>query len=125
MLTNSWCMSRQQFTVQVIKLIQTIPKGKVATYGGIAAMAGAPRAARQVARILHSCSEKERLPWHRVVNKAGRIALRTDWDRAEQEDRLEREGIVFDASGRINLSCFGWSPEKKASHTQGLGGSCV
>lgn len=109
-------MSRQPFTAEVLDCIRSIPKGKVATYGGIAAMAGNPRAARQVARILHSCSEKERLPWHRVVNREGRIVLRTEWDRAEQQARLVMEGIVIDANGRINLVRCGWSLARRALH---------
>lgn len=104
-------MSRSQFTAHVIERIRSIPEGKVATYGGIAAEAGNPRGARQVARILHTCSGKERLPWHRVVNRYGRIAMKMEWDRSEQEERLMREGIVLDASGRIDLARFGWSPE--------------
>jgi methylated-DNA-protein-cysteine methyltransferase-like protein len=103
-------MPRQPFTARVIELIRSIPKGKVATYGGIAAMAGNPRAARQVARILYSCSDMEGLPWHRVVNREGRIVLKTEWNRAEQEERLEREGIVFRGSGRIDLERFLWQP---------------
>lgn len=95
-------------TKDVIDCIRSIPKGRVATYGGIAAMAGNPRAARQVARILHSCAIKEKLPWHRVVNREGRIVLKMEWDRAEQEERLMHEGIVFDASGRIDLLQYGW-----------------
>ena len=103
-------MPRQPFTARVIELIRTIPEGKVATYGGIAAMAGNPRAARQVARILYSCSETEGLPWHRVVNREGRIALKTEWNYDEQEARLVREGIVFSGSGRIDLERFRWQP---------------
>lgn len=101
-------MARQVFTERVIELVRSIPKGEVATYGGIAAMAGNPRAARQVSRILHSCSEKETLQWHRVVNREGRVVLKAEWDQAEQQERLEREGIVFDASGRIDLARFLW-----------------
>ncbi len=92
----------------VIDCIRSIPKGRVATYGGIAAMAGNPRGARQVVRILHSCSAKEGLPWHRVVNREGKIALKEEWDRDEQEQCLLREGIVFDQSGRIDLMRYGW-----------------
>jgi methylated-DNA-protein-cysteine methyltransferase-like protein len=103
-------MPRQAFTLQVIEIIRSIPAGKVATYGGIAAMAAHPRAARQVARILHSCSEKEGLPWHRVVNRNGQIALKSEWDVAVQQERLEQEGIEFDSSGRIDLARFLWRP---------------
>lgn len=62
------------FTQDVVTIIRAIPAGRVATYGQIARLAGNPRAARQVVRILHSMSQAERLPWHRVVNAKGEIS---------------------------------------------------
>ena len=56
------------FTERVINIIKSIPIGKVMSYGQIAKVAGSPRGARQVVRILHSMSEKHKLPWHRVIN---------------------------------------------------------
>lgn len=96
------------FTEEAFGLIRAIPQGRVATYGGIAAMAGSPRGARQVVRILHACSEKENLPWWRVVNRAGRIALKPGYGYEEQRDLLEAEGVEFSATDRIDLSRFGW-----------------
>lgn len=104
-------MSRSPFTSSVIELIREIPKGKVCTYGQIAAHAGNPRGARQVARILHSCSEKESLPWHRVINREGRIALKTMEGYETQQQLLEHEGVEFDESGRIDLNQFLWQPD--------------
>lgn len=66
------------FTERVIHIIQSIPEGKVMTYGGVARAAGSPRGARQVVRILHSMSKKYKLPWHRVINAKGMIALTED-----------------------------------------------
>lgn len=80
-----------RFTSDVIDLIKRIPPGKVMTYGQIAAYAGKPRGARQVSRILHSLSSKERLPWHRVVNARGELSLEGE----EQRIALEAEGVVF------------------------------
>ncbi len=99
-------MARQIFTTQVIELIRLIPEGKVTTYGAIAAMAGNARAARQVARILHSFSAKEDLPWHRVVNREGRISLKPFQGYDLQKQLLEDEGIEFDAAGRIDFEFF-------------------
>ncbi|PAT02705.1 DNA methyltransferase [Candidatus Izimaplasma bacterium ZiA1] len=65
----------QEFTEVVIKIIRSIPKGKVMTYGQIASIAGSPRSARQVSRILHSMSSKYDLPWQRVINSKGTISL--------------------------------------------------
>lgn len=96
----------QPFTARVIEIIQSIPPGKVMTYGQVAALAGSPRAARQVVRILHSMSEKYNLPWHRVVNKQGEIALSDDWHRSIQQSLLEEEGVEFTLGGRIDLTRY-------------------
>jgi methylated-DNA-protein-cysteine methyltransferase related protein len=98
------------FTIKVKKQILQIPAGKVATYGQIAALSGNPRSARQVARILHSCSRKDNLPWHRVVNQHGRISLRQSQGYEVQLALLEREGVVFSENSRIDLTQFLWRP---------------
>lgn len=104
-------MSPNPFSGKVIALIRAIPEGKVASYGHIARMAGSPRAARQVVRLLHSSSRKERLPWHRVVSKEGRIGLK-DYDAySEQQRRLEFEGVEFGPHGRIYMERFLWEPD--------------
>ncbi|WP_010172338.1 MGMT family protein [Bacillus coahuilensis] len=99
-----------EFTERTLMIISEIPKGKVMTYGQVAYMAGSPKAARQVVRILHSMSEKYHLPWHRVVNKKGEIALRSDDAKMEQITRLEAEGITVQ-QGVINLDEFQWMSE--------------
>ena len=102
-------MAPQILTAQVIEIIRSIPPGKVSTYGRIAQLAGSPRAARQVARILHSCSEREGLPWHRVVNAAGHISRRGDGSsEREQRRRLRAEGVLLAPGGRVDLRTFGW-----------------
>ncbi|GIN84691.1 methylated-DNA--[protein]-cysteine S-methyltransferase [Heyndrickxia sporothermodurans] len=98
-------MSLTPFTEKVISIIQGIPEGKVMTYGQIAALAGSPRAARQIVRILHSMSKKHRLPWHRVVNAKGMIGL-TDEQAEIQRFSLESEGIEFNLNGSINLKKY-------------------
>ena len=102
-------MARQAFSNKVIELIRDIPKGFVATYGGIAFMAGNPQASRQVARILHACSGKEHLPWHRVVNWQGCISLKPMQGYEEQRMLLEDDGVDFDDRGRIDLDIYLWS----------------
>lgn len=98
------------FSQAVVRLIRAIPAGSVATYGDIASAAGSPRAARQVVRLLHSASERYQLPWHRVVNKAGQIAL-TDADAFErQKQRLREEGVEMTEAGRIELNRYRWLP---------------
>ncbi|WP_342551623.1 MGMT family protein [Paenibacillus sp. FSL R7-0652] len=99
------------FTKQVIAIISAIPEGKVMTYGQIAAHAGSPRAARQVVRILHSMSRKERLPWHRVVNAKGQISILDEESRMMQETELISEGVQFGLHGAIDLKRFGHEPD--------------
>ncbi len=105
-------MARSSFTEEVIACIREIPEGKVATYGGIAALAGSPRAARQVVRILHIYGAKEDLPWHRVVNKQGFIALKPMQGYEQQRELLEDEKITFDAEDRIDLGRYLWQPDE-------------
>lgn len=104
-------MARLQFTTQIIKHIRAIPRGCVSTYGDIARMAGSPQAARQVARILHTCSKAEQLPWHRVVNREGRISLKPFQGYEEQKVLLEDEGVIFDETGKIDLDTYLWLPQ--------------
>ena len=99
------------FTSKVKKLIKKIPEGKVTTYGFIAAIAGNPQAARQVARILHSCSRKDNLPWHRVVNRNGQISLKPFNGYDVQKQKLESEGVVFDEADTIDFEKFLWLPQ--------------
>ncbi|MEC0180952.1 MGMT family protein [Paenibacillus peoriae] len=101
----------QPFTARVLQIILLIPEGKVMTYGQIAAEAGSPRGARQVVRILHSLSQKHRLPWHRVVNRLGEIALQEDGSASLQRLYLEEEGIYFNANGRIPLDQYLYDPQ--------------
>ncbi|WCT56147.1 MGMT family protein [Paenibacillus kyungheensis] len=96
----------QPFTKHVIRIIQAIPYGKVMTYGQIAAEAGSPRAARQVVRVLHSMSKKYDLPWHRVVNSKGEIAIADDESRFLQQMLLEEEGVEFGIQAIIDLSIY-------------------
>jgi len=87
--------------------VRKIPRGRVATYGQIAAMAGLEGHARQVGYALHNLPERNNVPWHRVVNAKGEISPRTAGDSHElQRMLLEAEGIEFDARGRLNLKAL-------------------
>jgi len=94
------------FTEKVIAIIAAIPEGKVMTYGQIAAAAGSPGAARQVVRILHSMSDKYRLPWHRVVNAQGKIALQDEEGRFKQILYLSGEQVEVDDNGQLDLAKY-------------------
>jgi methylated-DNA-protein-cysteine methyltransferase-like protein len=98
------------FTREVKAVLRRIPRGRVATYGQIAALAGRGRAARGVAWILHSSSDAAGLPWHRVIGGKGRISLRRGRGFEEQKRRLAAEGIAVGRSGRIDLKRYRWEP---------------
>ena len=100
----------KSFYQRVIAIIISIPEGKVATYGQIATYAGNPRAARQVSYILHSSSEKEGLPWHRVINSKGSISLKPGHGYELQKQMLKKEGITFKENDCIDLKRFLWTP---------------
>ncbi len=99
----------QEFSQLIIHLIKNIPVGRVTSYGRLAAYAGQPSSARQVSRILHSCTNSHQLPWHRVVNAQGRISLSGEQG-SLQRKKLETEGVIFNASDTINLTHFLWNP---------------
>ena len=100
----------KSFHQRTIEIIKRIPKGKVATYGQIAAYAGSNRAARQVAYILHSSSRKENLPWHRVINSKGCISLKPKHGYEIQKKQLKKERIIFKENDCIDLERYLWLP---------------
>ncbi len=91
-------------------VVRRIPRGTVASYGQVAALAGLPGRARHVGYALHALPDGSTVPWQRVINAAGRISERADpLARERQRGMLEAEGVVFDARGRVDLDRFGWS----------------
>lgn len=93
-------------SLAIIAAIRAVPPGKVSSYGAVARAAWisghpSPPGARQVARILHSCSRSHNLPWHRIVNSRGRISLPRGGGFEEQAARLKGEGVVVSDSGKI------------------------
>ncbi len=99
-----------EFEERAKKIIKAIPRGKVATYAQVAALAGNDRAARQVVRVLHASSDKERLPWHRVINSHGGISLERGRGFEKQKRLLLEEGVDVDRRGCVDLEEFQWEP---------------
>ena len=94
----------------ICAVIRRIPKGWVATYGQVAAMAGMPRRARLVGRVLQRLDPGTRIPWHRVVNAKGEISYSLSRNGGDilQRRLLEKEGIEFDANNRLDLERCRW-----------------
>jgi len=94
-----------KFKAAVLALVARIPRGRVATYGQVAALVGRPRSARAVGQVM---SRADGVPWHRVVNSQGRVSRRTRvTGMVTQRIRLEQEGVVF-RRGRVVMNRFRW-----------------
>jgi len=92
---------------KIYEVVKTIPKGRVATYGLVAALAGNPRWARVVGYALHNNPDSSTIPCHRVVNREGRVAPGFAFGgEGVQRQMLEAEGIVFEPDGRIDLEKY-------------------
>jgi methylated-DNA-protein-cysteine methyltransferase-like protein len=100
------------------RIVQRIPRGRVATYAQVAMLAGRPRAARHVGYALAALrGTRHRVPWQRVVGKrsgawAG-ISLRDPVGAAAQRALLEQEGVCLDERERISLEEYGWRPRAR------------
>ena len=90
-------------------VVRRIPRGRVATYGQVAALASMGGAARQVGYALHALPAHSTVPWHRVLNARGVISL-PGGTGLEQRMRLEAEGVGFDVRGRVKLAKVQWHP---------------
>jgi methylated-DNA-protein-cysteine methyltransferase related protein len=109
------------FFEMVYRVVRRIPAGQVATYGQIARILGAPRAARTVGWALHSLPEGHDVPWHRVVNSRGTVSLDARGPGgAVQRALLEEEGVVF-CEGRIDLKVYAWAGPDLAEQRALLG----
>ena len=97
----------------VYHLVRDIPKGRVMTYGQIAAILGHPRASRAVGYALRACDTRAPgLPWQRVINRLGEVSARSEVERPIiQRELLEKEGIYFDERDRCDLKKYRWEPK--------------
>lgn len=96
------------FRERVWMIVAAIPYGKVATYGDVARLAGNSKAARQVGGVLYKLPEGSTLPWHRVVNRMGKISLQGP-DLLRQRNALIAENIEVDSQQTISLAKYRWS----------------
>ena len=92
---------------KIYEVVRNIPKGKVATYGQVAILAGNPRWARVVGYALHVNPDTSTIPCHRVVNREGKVASGFAFGgEGVQRQLLEAEGVVFEIDGRIDLEKY-------------------
>ena len=102
---------------RIYSQVRKVPRGKVATYGQIASLAGLDGQARQVGYAMAALPSHSAVPWHRVINAQGRVSMRREGPGGSiiQRQMLEREGVMFDGGGRVALARFGWKPRRRSS----------
>ncbi len=108
--------NKEVFYTRVWNLVRQVPEGRVVTYGQVAHLIEPPPGIisrqylafgpRWVGSAMAHCPAD--VPWHRVINAQGKISQRASGSHLRQRERLEAEGVVFDDSGRIDLSIYGW-----------------
>ena len=99
----------------VYRVVRRVPRGKVVTYGQVAAILGQPRGARAVGVALGALPTPlaEVVPWHRVINAAGRCSHRDGFWAEMQRERLEEEGVRFDRNGHVDLKTTRWAGPRR------------
>lgn len=102
---------RPNFSQRAYAAVRLVPYGRVATYGAIASIMGHPRGARGVGDALSALPEDTDVPWWRIINRLGRISIRTPTRAAIQRVLIEGEGVVFGEDGGVDLARFGWPAE--------------
>jgi methylated-DNA-protein-cysteine methyltransferase-like protein len=101
---------------RIYKVVRRIPRGRVATYGQVAELAGLEGHARQAGYAMHALPPNSDVPWHRVINARGEVSPRTSGDSHElQRLLLEEEGIEFDLRGRCDLKIYQWKTRARAA----------
>jgi len=100
---------------QIYRVVSRIPRGRVATYGQVAELAGLPHGAREVGWALAALfDDPTAVPWQRVINARGQVSpRRSSAGDLEQRVRLEAEGVRFDARGKVDLERYAWRPRAR------------
>lgn len=99
---------------RIWSVVRMVPRGRVVTYGQVAALAGLPGRARQVGYAMHALPTGTTVPWQRVVNAAGRVSRRRVFGgELTQRMLLIAEGVRFDGRGRIDLERYRWRPGRR------------
>lgn len=112
---------------RIYQVVRKIPRGAVATYGQVAELAGIPGGARVAGAAMKTSKPADKLPWQRVIGKAGklrgRIAINDPVGAAVQRQLLEGEGVTVGDSGLVALDVFGWLPAPALRVGSGRGAS--
>ncbi|HYO76167.1 MAG TPA: MGMT family protein [Thermoanaerobaculia bacterium] len=108
MLRSAFCIHLVNRYAKIWTTVRRVPRGRVATYGQIAELAGLEGHARQVGYALHNLPDTNDIPWHRVINAKGEVSPRSGGDSHElQRMLLEAEGVTF-VGDRVDLRACRW-----------------
>lgn len=104
----------KNFKDKLFLAVKTIPKGKVMSYGAVAASLGKPRSARAVGWTLHTLDGTEAIPWWRVVNAAGYLSIRgnTVSSKSLQKKFLEKEGVIVSNDFKLDMEKYSFQPAR-------------
>ena len=108
-MTTSGSGAREERLQRLWQTISAIPSGRVCSYGEVARLAGIPNGARQTAWALRQLPSDTSIPWHRVINAQGKVAMpegSNGWK--EQRRRLQNEGVSFNSAGRLSDATRWW-----------------
>src|SRR5689334_13265929 len=110
----------RNFKQQVLAYIKKIPRGKVVSYGQVAAMCGSPRAARQVGGILRACSQAQQLPWWRIINNQGVLSIKGNWTETKELQRLllQKEGVEVSNNFTVDMVKYRWKGSREKNNKQ-------
>jgi methylated-DNA-protein-cysteine methyltransferase related protein len=103
-------VASETFRERVLRIVRSVPSGRVVTYGQVALLAGSPRAARQVGGVLYGSRGLDDVPWQRVVNASGGISTHKIGAGALQEALLRAEGVEVGQDG-VDFARYGWAPD--------------
>ncbi|UJF19875.1 MGMT family protein [Vibrio sp. SS-MA-C1-2] len=103
-------LNHREFAEKIYATLNAIPFGKVTTYGTVSRLAGYPKHARHVGKLLANLPSNSSLPWYRVINSQGKISL-TGVDFERQKTALIVEGITVSLEGKIKLKQYLWKIE--------------
>ena len=107
---------KKSFSERVYQVVRAVPRGRIVSYGGVAALLGQPRAARAVGHALNSLPDESDVPWWRVVNRNGEISRRaTANGHIVQKKLLQKEGVKFDRKGRASWEKHAWNASETSS----------
>ena len=99
----------------ILHVVQLVPRGKVISYGQVAAYVGTPRAAREIGWAMRSMRPVDNFPWWRVLNNAGKITIKGNIHATatQQKELLQADGVIVNDDYELDIDKYRWRPDPK------------